>query len=55
MQDVKRYVGQIRKLQQELGLEQTAFSDFTHEELEEIDKEYDEDAQIICYGTTTGC
>ena len=42
MQDVKRYVGQIRKLQKELGLEQTEFDDFSQEELEEIDLEFDD-------------
>ena len=45
MQDVKRYVGQIRKLQKELGLEQTEFDDFSQEELEEIDVEFDDQAE----------
>ncbi|MGH9964586.1 MAG: hypothetical protein ACRD5E_07140 [Nitrososphaeraceae archaeon] len=45
MQDVKRYVGQIRKLQKELGLEQIEFDDFSQEELEEIDLEFDDQAE----------
>lgn len=45
MQDVKRYVGQIRKLQKELGLEQNKFDDFSQEELEEIDLEFDDQAE----------
>lgn len=42
MQDVKRYVGQIRKLQKELGLERTEFDDFSQGELEEIDLGFDD-------------
>jgi hypothetical protein len=43
MQDVRKYIGQVRKLQKELGLEQTAFDDFSQEELGQIDLENDED------------
>jgi hypothetical protein len=45
MEEVKRYVGQIRKLQKELGLEQTKFDDFSEEELEGIDLEFDDQAE----------
>jgi hypothetical protein len=44
MEEIKRYVGQIRKLQKALGLEQTEFDDFSQEELEEIDLEFDDEA-----------
>lgn len=46
MQDVKKYVGRVRKLQKELGLEQTEFDDFSHEELAEIDLENNEEFLI---------
>lgn len=52
--NMRQYAGQIRKLQKELGLELTEFNDFSPEELEEIDKEHDEEAQMIRYGTTLG-
>jgi hypothetical protein len=37
-----------------LGLKQTEFEGFTPEELEEIDKENDEEALMVRYGTTLG-
>lgn len=52
--NMRQYAGQIRKLQEDLNLEKTEFEDFTPEELQEIDKEHDEEALMIRYGTTTG-
>jgi hypothetical protein len=51
LQNVKKYVGQIRKLQKELGFEQTAFDDFSREELGEIDLENNEAFLMERYGT----
>jgi hypothetical protein len=51
---MKQYAGQIRNIQREFRFEPTEFYDFTPAELEEIDKEHDEEAQMICYGTTLG-
>jgi hypothetical protein len=52
---MKQYAGYIRKLQKNLGLSQNEFEeDFSPAELEEIDKEHDEEAQMIRYGTTLG-
>lgn len=50
MEEIKRYVGQIRKLQKALGLEQIEFDDFSQEELEEIDLEFDDEAIERRYG-----
>jgi hypothetical protein len=52
---MRTYIGRIRKLQKVLSLEQTEFEGFTPEELQEIDKEHDEEALMVRYGTTTGC
>jgi hypothetical protein len=43
IQDIKKFVGQIRKLQKQLGLEQTEFDDFSQEEIKEIDLEFDDE------------
>jgi hypothetical protein len=45
MEEIRKYIGQIRKLQKELGLEQTKFDDFSEEELVEIDLEFDDQAE----------
>lgn len=50
--EMRQYVGQIRKLQKDLGLEQTQFDGYTPEELAEIDLEFDEDFLMEWYGTT---
>jgi hypothetical protein len=50
--DMRQYVGQIRKLQKDLGLEQTEFDGYSLEELAEIDRENDEDYLMEWYGTT---
>jgi hypothetical protein len=50
--DVKRYIGQIRKLQKDLGLEQTEFEGYSPAELASIDLENDEDFWMERYGTT---
>jgi hypothetical protein len=42
LENIKKYVGQIRKLQKELGLEQTEFDDFSQEELGEIDSDFNQ-------------
>jgi hypothetical protein len=49
--NMRHYVGQIRKLRKELGLEQGVFEGFTPEELREIDLENDEDYLREKYGT----
>lgn len=49
--DMRRFIGQIRKLQKELGLEQSEFDGFSQEELGEIDLENDEDFLMERYGT----
>jgi hypothetical protein len=53
-EDMRMYIGRIRKLQKSLSLKQTEFEGFTPAELEEIDKEHDEEALMIRYGTTLG-
>jgi len=50
--DVKRYIGQIRKLQKDLGLEQTEFEGYSPAELASIDLENEEDFWMERYGTT---
>jgi hypothetical protein len=50
--DTRQYVGQIRKLQKDLALEQTEFDGYSPEELANIDLENDEDYLIELYGTT---
>lgn len=50
--DMKQYVGQIRKLQKDLGLEQTEFNSYSPDELAEIDLGFDEDYLMEWYGTT---
>jgi hypothetical protein len=50
--EIKQYIGQIRKLQKDLGLEQTEFDGFTPAELAEIDLGFDEDFLMDWYGTT---
>lgn len=50
---MKMYAGQIRKLQKNLGLEQSEFEeDFSREEILEIDREMDDDLRMQRYGTT---
>ena len=49
IQDIKRFIGQIRKLQKQLGLEQTEFDDFSQEEIMEIDSEFDDEAKEEWY------
>ena len=50
--EMKQYVGQIRKLQKDLGLEQTQFDGSTPEELAETDLGFDEDYLMEWHGTT---
>jgi hypothetical protein len=50
--DMKQYIGQIRKLQKDLGLEQTEFDGYTPAELAEIDLGFDEDFLMGWYGTS---
>ncbi|MGH9926005.1 MAG: hypothetical protein ACRD5B_11585 [Nitrososphaeraceae archaeon] len=47
-----QYIGQIRKLQKDLGLEQTEFDGYTPTELAEIDLKFDEDFLMDWYGAT---
>jgi len=49
IQDIKKFVGQIRKLQKQLGLEQTEFDDFSQEEIKEIDLEFDDESKEEWY------
>ena len=49
---MKQYIGQIRKLQKDLELEQTEFDGYSPAELAEIDLEFDEDFLMNWYGTT---
>ena len=51
-EDIKQYIGQIRKLQKDLELEQTEFDGYSPAELAEIDLEFDEDFLMNWYGTT---
>jgi hypothetical protein len=53
--EMKQYIGQIRKLQKDLGLEQTEFDGFTPAELAEIDLGFDEDFLMDWYGTRNYC
>jgi hypothetical protein len=50
--DMKQYIGQIRKLQKELGLRQTEFEGYSPAELASIDLENDEDFWMEKYGAT---
>lgn len=50
--DMRQYIGQIRKLQKDLGLEQTEFDGYSPAELAKIDLENDEDFWMDKYGTT---
>jgi hypothetical protein len=50
--DMRQYVGQVRKLQKDLGLEQTQFDGYSREELAEVDLGFDEDFLMNWYGTT---
>ena len=49
--DMRRYIGQIRKLQKELGLEQIEFDGYTPAELAKIDLENDEEYLMYWYGS----
>jgi hypothetical protein len=51
-EEMKRYVGQIRKLQKDLGLELTEFDGYSPAEFAKIDLENDEVFLIDRYGTT---
>ena len=50
--DMKQYMGQIRKLQKDLGFKQTEFYGYTPAELAKIDLENDEAYLIDWYGST---
>jgi hypothetical protein len=50
--NMKRYIGQIRKLQKDLGLEQTEFEGYSPVELANIDLENDEEYIMERYGST---
>ena len=50
--EIKHYIGQIRKLQKDLGLEQTEFDGYSPDELAEIDHRFDEDFLMEWYGCT---
>lgn len=50
--EMRDYVGQIRRLQKDLGLEQTEFDGYSPEELAEIDLGFDENFLMEWYGTT---
>lgn len=50
--EMKQYIGQIRKLQKDLGLEQTEFYGYSPAELAAIDLSLDEDFLMDWYGTT---
>jgi len=50
--EMKQYIGQIRKLQKDLGLEQTEFDGYSPAELVNIDLEYDEEFLMERYGST---
>jgi hypothetical protein len=52
IQDIKKFVGQIRKLQKRLGLKQTEFDDFSQEEIKEIDLEFDDESKEEWYRQT---
>jgi hypothetical protein len=49
--NMRQFIGQIRKLRKELGFEQGAFEGYTLEELREADLENDEDYLMEKYGT----
>lgn len=50
--DMKQYIGQIRKLQKDLGLKQTEFDGYSTDELAKIDLQFNEYFLIDKYGTT---
>ncbi len=50
--EMKQYTGQIRKLQKDLGLEQTEFDGYSPAELANIDLENDEEFLMDRYGST---
>lgn len=50
--EMKQYIGQIRKLQKDLGPDQTEFYSYSPAELAEIDRGFNEDFLIEWYGTT---
>ena len=50
-EEMKQYVRQIRKLERDLGIEQTEFDGYSPEKLAEIDLEFDEDFLMDWYGT----
>lgn len=50
--DMRIYIGQIRKLQKDLCLEQTEFEGYLPAELANIDLENDEEYIMERYGTT---
>jgi hypothetical protein len=49
---MRQYIGQIRKLQKDLDIEQTEFEGYSPAELANIDLENDEDFLMDKYGTT---
>lgn len=50
--DMRQFIGQIRKLQKELDLEQSEFDGYSHAELASVDLENDEDFWMDRYGFT---
>lgn len=50
--DMRRFIGQIRKLQKDLGLEQTEFEGYSPAELANIDLENNEEFLMDRYGST---
>jgi hypothetical protein len=50
--EMKQFIGQIRKLEKGLGLEQKEFYGYSQAELAEIDRGFDEDYLMEWYGTT---
>jgi hypothetical protein len=50
--DMRQYAGQIRKLQKDLGLEQTEFEGYSPAELANIDLENNEEFLMDRYGST---
>ena len=50
--EMKKFSGQVRKLEKDLGLEQKEFYGYSQAELAEIDRGFDEDYLMEWYGTT---
>lgn len=50
--EMKQYIGQIRRLQKDLGLPITEFDLFTDEEMKEIDDEFGDRKKELWYATT---